>query len=228
MGGLIQDADQVAAAHWPIGQSTDQAFRFTLPDEAPPGRYDVRLSIDQQDGNRAGLFSAAGIFSGTAPVLASFDAPLRADPLNGLNRATAYPFTYRWDDDIEIVGFDSGPGVATNGNLWSVDVVWRSMNDHLPNLDAIWEVRDQANKKIFSTRLPLSAYPTSQWREGEVIGARYVLRFPADLKPGGLSRLDRGGWPRRQVCWRAGCSRRSTCACSNSIDHLIDRNRSIP
>jgi 4-amino-4-deoxy-L-arabinose transferase-like glycosyltransferase len=183
LGGLIQDADQVAAAHWPIGQSTDQAFRFTLPDEAPPGRYDVRLSIDQLDGNRAGLFSASGNFSGTAPVLASFDAPVRADPLNNLNRATAYPFTHRWDDDIEIVGFDSGPGVTTNGNLWSVDVVWRSMSDHLPNLDAIWEVRDQANKKIFSTRLPLSAYPTAQWREGEVIGARYVLRFPADLEP---------------------------------------------
>ena len=183
LGGLIQDADQVAAAQWPIRRSTDQSFRFSLPDEAPPGRYDVRLSIDQQDGNRAGLFSAAGVFSGTAPVLASFDAPLRADPLNNLNRATAYPFTQRWDDDVELVGFDSGPGVATNGNLWSVDVVWRSMNDHLPDLDVIWEVRDQANNKMFSTRLPLSAYPTSQWREGEVIGARYVLRFPADLKP---------------------------------------------
>ncbi len=182
MGGLIQDADQVAAAQWPIGRSTDQAFRFSLPDEAPPGRYDVRVSIDQADG-QAGLFSAAGVFSGTAPVLASFDAPLRADPLNGLNRPTAYPFTYRWDDDVELVGFDSGPGVATNGNLWSVDVVWRSMNDHLPNLDVVWEVRDQNNAKMFSTRLPLSAYPTSQWREGEVIGARYVLRFPADLKP---------------------------------------------
>jgi hypothetical protein len=181
LGGLIQDAEQVTAAQWPIGRSTDQAFRFTLPDEAPPGRYDVRLSIDQQDGNRAGLFSAAGIFSGTAPELASFEAPLRADPLNSLNRATVHAFTHRWDDEIEIVGFDSGPGVVSNGNLWSVDVVWRSMSDHLPNLDAIWEVRDLADKKIFSTRLPLSAYSTSQWREGEVIGARYVLRFPDDL-----------------------------------------------
>ena len=182
VGGLIQDVDEVPAAQWPIGRSTDQTFRFTLPDEAPPGQYDVRVSIDQADG-QAGLFSATGNFSGTAPVLASFEAPLRADPLNSLNRTTDYPFTHRWDDDIEIVGFDSGPGVATNGNLWSVDVVWRSMNDHLPNLDVVWEVLDQDNHKMFSTRLPLSAYPTSQWREGEVIGARYVLRFPVDLKP---------------------------------------------
>ncbi|HTP08312.1 MAG TPA: hypothetical protein VMP08_08685, partial [Anaerolineae bacterium] len=30
---------------------------------------------------------------------------------------------------------------------------------------------------------PLSLYPTSLWREGEVIGARYLLRFPVDLRP---------------------------------------------
>jgi hypothetical protein len=36
---------------------------------------------------------------------------------------------------------------------------------------------------MFSTRLPLSGYPTSAWREGEVIGARYLLRFPVDLEP---------------------------------------------
>jgi hypothetical protein len=80
------------------------------------------------------------------------------------------------------VGFDSGPGVVINGDLWQVDAVWRGMNDHLRDLQVIWEVRDQADQKMFSTRLPLSAYPTSSWREGEVIGARYLLRFPVDLK----------------------------------------------
>jgi hypothetical protein len=102
--------------------------------------------------------------------------------MNRLPRSTEYPFTHRWDDEIEIVGFDSGPGVVINGDLWTTDVVWRSMSDHLRDLQVIWEVRDQADRKIFSTRLPLSAYPTSLWREGEVIGARYVLRFPPDLK----------------------------------------------
>jgi hypothetical protein len=181
-GGLIQNADQMAAAQWPIGRAVDQAFRFTVPDEAPPGRYDVRVSIDQVDGNRAGLFSAAGNFSGTAPVLASFEVPPLATALDRLPRRTEYPFKYRWDDAVEIVGFDSGPGVAINGDLWAVDVVWRSMSDHLRDLQVIWEVRDQNNRKMFSTRLPLSVYPTSAWREGEVIGARYLLRFPVNLE----------------------------------------------
>jgi 4-amino-4-deoxy-L-arabinose transferase-like glycosyltransferase len=182
-GGPIQNADQVAAAQWPIGRAADQSFYFTLPDEAPPGRYQVRVGIDQVDGNRAGLFSSSGNFSGTAPVLASFEIPPLNDALDRLNRTTEYPYSYRWDDAVEIIGFDSGPGVVINGDLWPVDVVWRGMSDHLRDLQVIWEVRDQNDKKMFSTRLPLSVYPTSSWREGEVIGGRYLLRFPVDLKP---------------------------------------------
>ncbi len=180
-GGLIQNADQVPAAQWPIGRAVDQTFRFTLPDEAPPGHYDVRVSIDQADGTRAGLFSATGNFSGTAPVLTSLEVPPLADALNRLKRAPEYPLMYRWDDAIEILGFDSGPGVAINGDLWAVDVIWRGMSDHLRDLQVVWEVSDQNDHKMFSTRLPLSVYPTSSWREGEVIGARYLLRFPPDL-----------------------------------------------
>ncbi len=182
-GGLIQNADQVAATQWPIGRAMDQSFRFALPDEAPPGKYDVRVSIDQADGTRAGLFSATGNFSGTAPVLVSFEAPLREQAWGLPDRTPDYPFTHRWDDQIEVLGFDSGPGVVINGDPWAVDVIWRSMSDHLPNLEVVWEVRDHNDQKMFSTRLPLSAYPTSLWREGEVIGARYVLRYPVGLKP---------------------------------------------
>ncbi|CAG0936604.1 hypothetical protein TFLX_05485 [Thermoflexales bacterium] len=182
-GGLIQNADQVAATHWPIGRAVDQVFRVALPDEAPPGRYEVRVSIDQANGTRAGLFSATGNFSGTAPVLASLEVLPPAEALNHLRRDPVYPFMYRWDDAVEVVGFDSGPGVVINGDLWVVDVVWRGMSDHLRELQVIWEVRDRVGRKIFSTRLPLSAYPTSLWREGEIIGARYVLRYPADMKP---------------------------------------------
>jgi hypothetical protein len=182
-GGLIQNADQMAAPQWPIGRAVDQTFRFALPAEAPPGKYDVRVSIDQADGQRAGLFSAAGDFSGTAPILTSFDVPPLPEALDRLARDTEYPYAYRWDDAVEVVGFDSGPGVVINGDLWTVDVVWRGMNDHLRDLQVVWEVRDQADQKMFSTRLPLSVYPTAAWREGEVIGARYVLRFPVDLRP---------------------------------------------
>lgn len=182
-GGLIQDRDRRTAQQWPVGRGVDQSFGFALPDEAPPGHYAVRVGIDRADGTRAGLFSATGNFSGTAPVLASFDAPLRSEALGLLNREPEYPFSYHWDDEIELVGFDSGPGVVINGDPWTVDVIWRSMSDHAPNLGVIWEVRDQNERKIFSTRLPLSTYPTSLWREGEIIGARYVLRFPAELPP---------------------------------------------
>ncbi|HZY40795.1 MAG TPA: hypothetical protein VFF59_02245, partial [Anaerolineae bacterium] len=61
------------------------------------------------------------------------------------------------------------------------NVMWRSRADGLPDLGVIWEVRNQAHQKMFSTRLPLSPYPTSRWRAGDIIGARYALRFPVEL-----------------------------------------------
>jgi hypothetical protein len=180
-GGQIQDQDQVAANLWPIAHVSDQRFTVGLPDEAPPGRYGVRVSVDQSAGQRVGLFSAGGTFSGTAPLLTSVDIPAPDKPLKNLHRGPEYPFAYRWADQIELLGFDSGPGVVINGDLWTVNVIWRSRADHLPDLGVFWEVRDQGGAKMFSTRLPLSAYPTSRWRLGEVIGAHYALRFPVEL-----------------------------------------------
>jgi 4-amino-4-deoxy-L-arabinose transferase-like glycosyltransferase len=183
LGGLIQDQNQIPAQQWPLGQAVDQVFHYALPDEAPAGPYDLRLGIEQADGQRAGLFSASGHFSGTAPVLASFQVPPRAEQAYALTRATEFTMTHRWADKVEIVGFDSGPGVVTNGDVWLVDVVWGGLRPDLPDLQVIWEISDQDNQQIYRAVMPLSHYPTSRWREGEIIGSRYALRFPADLKP---------------------------------------------
>jgi len=180
-GGGIQDTAQFPSPRWANGQVAEQLVNLNLPAEAPPGRYRLRVSIDQADGQRVGLFSAAGTFSGTAPVLAAVDLPAPDQPLQTLRRNIEYPVTHSWADQIEVLGFDSGPGVVINGDLWTVDVLWRSRAPTLPTLGVLWEVRDQANRKMFSTRLPLSAYATSLWRAGEVIGARYTLRFPVEM-----------------------------------------------
>jgi len=180
-GGVIQDQNQFASNAWPIGHVADQMLSVNLPDEAPPGRYGLRVSVDQADGQRMGLFSATGTFSGTAPTLASFDLLLLDQALGQLNRPIEYPYAHRWTDQIELLGFDNGPGVVIDGDTWTVNVIWRALNDHLRDLGMVWEVRDQTDQKVFSTRLPLSPYSPSQWREGEVIGAHYTLRWPVDL-----------------------------------------------
>lgn len=180
-GGAIQDEAQFPAPRWYSGQVAEQIVDLDLPDEAPPGRYRVRLSVDQADGQRVGLFSAAGTFSGTAPALVAVDLPPLDKPLTAVRRRIEYPFTHQWGDQIEVLGFNSGPGVVINGDLWTVDVVWRSRAAGLPALGVLWEVRDQAGQKMFSTRLPLSAYPTPLWRKNEVIASRYTLRFPVNL-----------------------------------------------
>ena len=168
----------------------------------------MRVSVDQADGQRVGLFSATGTFSGTAPALAAVDLPALDQPLKTLRRSVEYPFTHSWADQIEVVGFDSGPGVVINGDLWTVDVLWRSRADQLPDLGVIWEVRDQAGQKMFSTRLPLSPYPTSRWRKNDIIERALRAAFSGGLNQSRLSSVARrycarwhaaGRWPIQAV-----------------------------
>ena len=155
---------------WPVSHIADQQFDLKVPPETPPGRYEIQVSSNLPDGQRLGLVSAAGIFSGTAPALAS----VQIDPIDrprGLGRSIEYPFSHTWGAAIELLGFDDGPGVVINGDPWTVDLVWRGLRADLPRLRVVWQVRDQNEALVYETDMPLSTYSTSRWRAGEVIGA---------------------------------------------------------
>ncbi|HEY4723576.1 MAG TPA: hypothetical protein VII92_17105, partial [Anaerolineae bacterium] len=182
-GGAIQDQDQFLSNAWPIGRVADQQIGLKIPPETPPGDYGVRVSIDQADGQRLGLVNAAGAFSGIAPVLASLHVEPPNQPLGSLNRDVPFPYSHTWANQIKLMGFDSGPGQVINGDPWTVNVIWRSLKDNLPDYSVVWQVRDQSGAQVYAQLLPLSPYSTAHWRTGEVVGARYTLRFPVELKP---------------------------------------------
>ena len=181
-GNVIQDQDQFSSDTWPIGHVADQQLGFKIPPEAPPGDYGVRVSIDQADGQRVGLVNAAGTFSGIAPMLTSLHIAPPDQPLGSLNRDIPFPYSHTWANQIKLLGFDSGPGQVINGDLWTVNAIWRSLKDNLPDYSIVWQVRDQSGAQVYAQLFPLSAYSTDRWRTGEVIGARYTLRFPVELK----------------------------------------------
>ncbi len=181
-GGIsIADQDQFRSNDWPIGQVAEQAIDLDIPIEAPAGVYGIRLSVDRSDGQRMGLFSASGNFSGTAPSLASIAIAPPDQPARSIGRTIEFPFTHAWNNQIDLLGFDNGPGVVINGDPWTVNLIWHSRADTLPNLKTIWQVFDQNNVKVYELHRPLSPYSTALWRNGEIIGARYTLRFPAEL-----------------------------------------------
>jgi 4-amino-4-deoxy-L-arabinose transferase-like glycosyltransferase len=181
-GGLpVADPDQFLSSAWPLGQVAEQSIGFNLPIETPAGSYGVRVSIDRADGQRMGLFSAIGNFSGTAPSLTSIEVTPPDQPAKSIGRKIEYPFTHAWNNQIDLLGFDNGPGVVINGDPWTVNLIWRSHADKLPALKTIWQVFDQNNQKVYELHRPLSGYSTALWRKGEIIGAHYTLRFPVEL-----------------------------------------------
>jgi 4-amino-4-deoxy-L-arabinose transferase-like glycosyltransferase len=179
-GDPISDQAQFLTSAWPIGHIAEQFFGLSLPREIPPGQYAVRVSIEQSN-QSVGLFSPSGTFSGTAPTLTSLQVDRSAKPLNSIGRTIEYPFSHTWQNKITLIGFDNGPGVVVNGDPWTVNVVWRAVTGNLPKLKVLWQVRDPNNALVYESRLPFSPYATTNWRAGEIIGARYTLRFPVEL-----------------------------------------------
>ncbi|HZY43263.1 MAG TPA: glycosyltransferase family 39 protein [Anaerolineae bacterium] len=179
-GDPITDQDQLLTPAWPIGHIAEQFFDLSLPREIPPGQYAVRVSIEQSN-HSVGLFSPSGTFSGTAPMLATLQVDRNDQPLTSIGRTIEYPFSHTWQNAITLVGFDNGPGVVINGDPWTVNVVWQAVMANLPKLKVLWQVRGPDNALVYETRLPLSPYSTTNWRAGEIIGAHYTLRFPAEL-----------------------------------------------
>ncbi|HET7376913.1 MAG TPA: hypothetical protein VFK30_09410, partial [Anaerolineae bacterium] len=185
VGGIpIADRDQFLSNDWPIGLVAEQSIDLNVPIETPAGSYGVRLSVDRADGQRLGLFSAIGNFSGTAPSLTTIEVAPPNQPAGSLRRPIEYPFTHSWNNQIDLLGFDSGPGIVINGDPWTVSLIWHSRTDKLPGLKTIWQVFDQNNKKVYELHRPLSTYSTASWRNGEVIGTRTTLRIPVELPAG--------------------------------------------
>lgn len=95
------------------------------------------------------------------------------------------PAGMQFGDGMELVGFTAPAGLKT-GEAPTLHLVWRSLAPvpedltvfvHLLNADNAVVAQDDA--------WPVGGmYPTSDWKEGEIVAYNVTLRLPADLAPG--------------------------------------------
>lgn len=187
-GGPLRDASDFAPIDWQPGQIFDQVFAVQVPPELVPGAYRLRFSVDRPDGARAGLVSASGVFSGTAPALTA----LRIDPARrpGDPAALAMRRIDRvWPGQIELLGSDVLNDALATGDQFLVTLHWRSLRDGLdPALEIHWLLESETGAHRFEWRTSLAPQAQSSFRNDDLIGARYSRRLPLDL-PDGRYRL---------------------------------------
>lgn len=147
----------------------------------------------------------------TLPGIAERWHPVNAGPLIWLRSEPFYEVPQgvkevkaNFDNQIELVGFVYGEASFKAGSVIPVTIYWRALADLQADYSISLRLFNEAGQEIFkvdSLHPVLGTYPTSKWREGEVVSDYYEIPLPHSL-PAGRYRwgvlvyraLSGGGW----------------------------------
>ena len=159
-------------SQWLPGEVLWRYYDLAIAEEATAGNASLVLTILDGDGDAVG-----------EPVPLT---PVRVEGRYYDLPASAHPQPARLGDAIELMGFAVDTPTVQPGQTLEVALYWRAESSiaeqytvftHLIGPDGA--LRGQKDS------MPLEGhYPTDRWREGEVIGDRYLITVAEDAPPG--------------------------------------------
>ncbi len=188
-GGPLRNSHDFAPIDWQPGEVAEQVFSVQVPPSLAPGTYTLRFGIDAPDRQRAGLVSASGAFSGTAPMLASLHiAPgpkiFEPDTISARQR-----LEHVWSGQVELIGMDLLTYVPAAGDQFFSTLHWRSLREELdPATEVRWSLEPDivadTRPRSFDWRTPLAPNAGAALWNGDIVSVRYAVRLPLDLPEG--------------------------------------------
>jgi hypothetical protein len=105
----------------------------------------------------------------------------------------AYPMRYTLGDRVRFLGYDLDSDQVPAGETLGLTLYWQALNPMVESYSVFTHLLGPANEILGQQDgVPQGgAYPTSQWRPGEVVVDRYELVIDANA-PGGQHPLEIG------------------------------------
>lgn len=152
----------------------------------PPGHYTLILAVyDAETGERLPVLNQDHLTLGEVKILRpSQPPPLEALGITNRRGARFGPFELLGYDLFKL-GFEHLPEAPISpGDLIRVNLYWQAVLK--PQEDWTVELSLVGGSRIASVEVPLAGidYPTSEWKENEIIRGQYVLQIPPDAPPG--------------------------------------------
>ncbi|MCB8945042.1 MAG: glycosyltransferase family 39 protein [Ardenticatenaceae bacterium] len=165
--------------HWSADETPQIRYTLAPPPAIPPGRYQVELSLFDAANAQLPLLTADNIFTGVIYKLPDITIP----PPSNLAAVTALDLgtvvNQAWlNHSLILWGYQPLPPSLLSGSHATLDLIWQAVAP----LPADVQIRLQLGDVV--SELPLSRYPSGDWRVGQPIHEKYELLIPPNMPAG--------------------------------------------
>ncbi len=164
-------------------------FQVPLEMATPPGNYQLEVTLysaDEPEG--LNVLDVAGNPSGKFVVLQPI--PLeRATAQPTLDKLKLkHPMRFDFASTIEMLGFELDRTRAEPGEPINITVYWRAVRTPSKDYQVGFQLRASAQDETLGAPTTLNelvpAFPTSKWRQGDIVRAQYAYYLPTDASVG--------------------------------------------
>lgn len=187
-------------SRWLTGDVVRSQYAVSLPADASPGTYQVRLAIYSSEGTPLtvsgtrtrhilGSWEQESSISGTELVL--FDAEIEARPRRYRPPATSQPVGIllggsAGQEKVELMGYNLSSDSVRPGKSVELTLYWKALQ-RMERVYAVFNhlVAPDGTRLSQKDGWPREGtYHTNQWLPGEIVEDQYVIPVPADAPPG--------------------------------------------
>jgi 4-amino-4-deoxy-L-arabinose transferase-like glycosyltransferase len=167
--------------HWPRPETAVIPYTITPPPAIPPGRYYIDLSLfDEATQAQLPLLTADNAFRGLIYSSNAVTIPPPTVLALVSEMDIGQPINHSWLEGALILwGYQPLPADLLSGSRTTLDLYWQATQPLPPDLQISLQWGDEP-----AAIIPLSRYPTQQWRMGEPIHEKYELDIPTDMPAG--------------------------------------------
>ena len=162
---------------------------FVPPVGIPPGDdYQISVGFFNPDSGKAlprlDAERFAGLevrFAANLVIKSSSETPTEAQKAAACAGIPRQEIVVR--DGLYLAGWTTSSDRLRPGETLLLRLCWQTTTDSLPQEAVTWTLAGPETHTLYSGP-PAGAFDFSQWRDGEVVEARYVLRVPKDAAAG--------------------------------------------
>ena len=179
----------IPTSRWPPGEATVEVFELPVELATPPGAYDIVLRVHPEDAwnglpllDERGAPTGYDLDIGKASVIRASAPPDLAE----------LPIEYRAEVDlapeIRLVGYSLPPVESHPGDELQISVFWETISQ--PTRDYQLRLELQSGRETWAqllTSLSRPGYPTSRWRQGEILRGQHGFFLEPETPAGEYS-----------------------------------------